>query len=223
MLRILLCVPTATDLNQISEIRELTTTHSVVVLNGNVSANDLYQQCKNQFDIIHFGGHGGPNGFQLSETEVLTPTDIAQLCRMAQCKILYLNACDMGQVAGYVSRHGGTRNHTPRYIIYSQIRLPDKEAWQRPLTFYSELRTQNTESLREANIITAYQTADADGIMYNLLVSPTFLEALLIEIEALRHQYGIHQIEITTKQLLGMAAITSLLILTIILAYLFLT
>lgn len=223
MLRILLCVPTTTNLNQIPEIRELTSTHSVAVLNGNVTANDLYQQCKNQFDIIHFGGHGGPQGIQLSETELLSPSDIAQLCRMARCKILYLNVCDMGIVAGYVSRHGGIRNNNPHYIIYSQIKLPDSEAWQRPLTFYNEIKAQQTGAITDSSILAAYQTADADGTLYNMLVSPTFIETLLLELESLRKQYGRDKIAISPYQLLTMILMATMVMISLITTYIILT
>lgn len=221
MLRILLIVPHATDINLIPEIRELSSQHSVSVLNGNVTANDVYQAAKQEFDIIHLGGHDREEGFKLSDTENLTATDIAQICRMAHCMVLYINTCNMGPVAGSVSRRGGYPNPTPRYIIYSQQKLKDSEAWQGPLTFYYELQHQKSQHIQERAIVNAFQTADADGIRYNMLVSPTFLEQLLLELEQLRRQY--HNVELTTKQLNIIAAAIATITLGIIALFLLLT
>ena len=218
MLRILLCVPQTENLNVIPEIRELTSNHAVTVLNGPVSLNDVFQACKNEFDILHFGGHGDNKGFRLSATEQLSATDIAQLSRMSHARIVYLNACGMGEVAGRISRLIDIRNHKPRYIIYSpQPELKDKEAWQCPLTFYNELAQNGTKD--ESSVITAFLTADAEGTRYNMIISPNFLESILMELENLRKVQHAPQISITHSQLVTVILMTAAIMLIIFTIY----
>ena len=177
MLRICLVAPDATGLDLIPEIRELTASHNVTVLSGPVSSKDVYQTCKlHTYDILHFAGHGDHNGVQLTAGELLRPADIAQLCRMSEAKLIFLNACEMQLVAGYLVRHGA------KYAVAAIIKILDTDAWRAPLIFYNRITHDDELDL---NLVRAYMVAEGDGILYNLLIAPTFLESIFQNLKEL--------------------------------------
>lgn len=174
-MKILLVAPDKPNLLLVPEVREITATHHTEVLNGEVTVKDIFDACKrSNFRAFHFAGHGSADGLQLSKGEILTPKDIAQLCRMAKIEIVVLNACDTGVPAVYATRHGA------RYAIYGIQEIQDSFAWQMPLAFYNALRNGHSE-----DVVGALEIADDGGAIYGWTIAPSFLSSLIEEVRTL--------------------------------------
>lgn len=124
-------------LDTIPEIRALTSMHRVTVLNGTVTAQDVYNACRQeQRDIIHFAAHSDEYKVLLSGDETLDAEDIAQIARIARCRLVFFNSCRSARLATYAVAHG------VQFAIATTVDIPDREAWKTPLSFYGYLHEQ---------------------------------------------------------------------------------
>lgn len=165
-MRILIVAPDGTGLDTIPEVRAIQTWHTVSTLTGRVTAQDIYRACQDTaFDVLHFATHGGPDGVALSDGEVFTPEDVAQVARLKDTAGVYFNSCETGVLASYVVRHG------VRWAIAAEVRLLDAGAWKMPYSFYGALRNGHAR-----DFVGAYILADSGDGDYSLIVSPTYLQ-----------------------------------------------
>lgn len=139
-LRVLLVAPDVANVDGISEIRTITGLHRVTVLNGHVSARDVYDAARLQkFDIIHFAMHSDSDVLKLNG-DVLTPESVSQISRLAGAHLLFFNSCLSGRHASYAVQR------STDFAIYANIQLPDAIAWKMPLTFYEFLADQEGDA-----------------------------------------------------------------------------
>ncbi len=177
-MRILLVAPDQPHLNSIPEIRIVTQKHHVTVLNGPVSAADVYQACRSaHYQIIHFATQSTP--FVVSLTaERLGADDVAQLARMAEAECVVFNSRDAGRLASYAIRHG------VRFAVFAHVDLDEVNAWKFPAAFYDALSNGHSR-----DVIGAYMVADNGDGTYGLVISPSAWQALVEETGDLRRRH----------------------------------
>lgn len=155
-------------LNVTPEIRTITGMHRVTVLNGIVTAQDVYAACRGETrDVIHFATHSDEEHVLLSDGETLDAEDVAQIARMAHCRVLFFNSCRSAKLAAFAVGHG-----VP-YAIATTVDLPDKDAWKTALSFYEYLREQMLQVHDPALVdipLAFRQAVNGDGT-YMLLTS----------------------------------------------------
>lgn len=170
-MQILLIAPDQLGINNIPEVRAITSMGRTVVLSGTVTAGDIYQAVRNKkFDIIHFATHGNEQAQALSGDETLSPEDVAQCARLAGAQLVFFSSCRSGLFASYITRHG------VQYAIHTNIELKDRDAWKLPSAFYdilSEVESAGTP----LNYVEAFATADSGDGNYGLAM-PLNIEGL---------------------------------------------
>lgn len=138
------------------------------VLDGTVTAEDVYQACRDtKFDVHHYATDSGRDGVLLSNGQVFTAEDIAQVARLKETQCLFFNSCNSSGLAAYSVRHG------VRFAVHTNVALPDGEAWKPALAFYESLQNGHGK-----DIVGAYVVADSGDGDYGLYVSPAYLQEL---------------------------------------------
>ena len=125
------------------------------------------------FQVIHFATHSDSNGVLLSNGELLTAQDVAQLARITEAMCIFFNSCLSGRLAAYAVRHG------VRFCVYTNVNLIDDEAWKAPAAFYDSLQNGHSN-----DVVGAYIVSDNGDGTYGLDVSPEWL----VEIQRLAAQ-----------------------------------
>lgn len=167
-MRVLIVAPGQPGLNTVPEVRLIQSWHHTSTLNGEVTAQDVYQAARDTaFDIIHFATHGGPDGVALSGGVLLTAEDIAQVVRLKETPELFFNACSTGSLAAYAVRHG------VRTAICAEVDILDSAAWKLPLAFYSARRNGHA-----GDPVGAYIIADSGDGEYSLHIAPEYVRDL---------------------------------------------
>ena len=173
--------PEQPGINSIPEIRTITRLHHVSLLNGPVSKRDIYDACRNStFQGIHIASHGSPDAICLSNAELLTGEDIAQLGRISEAVFVFSNTCMSAQMASYLVRHGIT------YVIHTTGDIKDAEAWKLPAAFYDVLQNGHGK-----DVVGAFRVADSGDSDYELKIDPDLIDRALLalaEKEAVRRQ-----------------------------------
>lgn len=138
------------------------------VLDGTVTAEDVYQACRDtKFDVHHYATDSGQDGVLLSNGQVFTAEDIAQVARLKETQCLFFNSCNSSRIAAYSVHHG------VRFAVHTNVALPDGEAWKPALSFYESLQNGHGK-----DIVGAYVVADSGDGDYGLYVSPAYLQEL---------------------------------------------
>lgn len=167
-MRVLIVAPEQPGLHTIPEVRAVQAWHYTSTLNGKVTLEDVVQTClATAFDTIHFATHGGPEGLQLSDGELLTPSDVARIARMHDTPEIFFNACNTAGLAARVVREG------PQYAISALNDLPDDDAWKFPYAYYSARQAGHAKGP-----VGAFMAADANDGSYALLVAPAYVQEL---------------------------------------------
>ena len=163
--RVLLVAPDQPEITSVPEIREISSKENLqtTILNGPVTCQDVFRYCKDRYDIIHFVTHGDENGLILSDGLFEAP-DIAQAARVARASIVFMNACDSSELAGYIVSHGVL------WSIQGNSQIPDDKSWKIVLAFYSALA-----GVRPAQVVTAMKVAFDGTGAYGHTVSLEFL------------------------------------------------
>jgi hypothetical protein len=170
-MQILLIVPDQPGINNIPEVRAITSLGRTVVLSGTVTAGDVYQTVRNKkFDIIHFATHGDESVQALSGDETLSPEDVAQCARLAGAQLVFFSSCRSGLFASYVTRHG------VQFAVHTNIELKDRDAWKLPSAFYDILSEAEGTGIA-LNYVEAFATADSGDGNYGLAM-PLNIEGL---------------------------------------------
>lgn len=178
-MRILLIAPDQPDLNFIPEIRLMTEKHHCELLNGRVTATDVYNACRQRDDpedrigVIHFAGHSDQESISLSPGERLGQEDLPRLARMSGALGYFFNSCRSARLAAHATRHGVT------FCIATTIELPDSDAWKMPASFYNSI-----EETGLLDVIRAFVNADNGSGAYQILLDPL----LLLELSRLRRR-----------------------------------
>lgn len=155
-MRVLLIVPTVQpSLDTVPEIRNITALHQVTVLNGNLTDREIYQTAqRGNFDIIHVGAHG----------DTYDRDDLLQIARVANAKLVFLNACNSGKIASYLV------NRDVTYVVSTNEELEDMHAWKMPLAFYEYIARQEHRG-EVVSFPAAYGQADSGNGDYSLSVA----------------------------------------------------
>jgi len=166
-MRVLVVAPNV-DLNARPEIRQIQRKHHVSTLDGVVTAEDIYNTCRDTaFDIIHFASHSNEKGVLLSEGVEFTPEEIAQVARLHETGCVIFNSCLSGRPAAYVIRHG------VRYAIYSNIELQDTQAWKLMVGFYDSLQNG-----AKGNVLVAFDKNDNGDGDYGINIDIRYVMSL---------------------------------------------
>jgi len=174
--RVLLIAPDQRDLNTVPEIRIITQKHHVTLLNGVVTAEDVYAACRIiRFQVIHFATHSNAELVALSGVETLAADDIAQLDRMTGAECIVFNSCLSGKLASYCVAHGAS------YCIYSNVNLPDNDAWKFPAAFYDALSNGHSR-----DVVGSFAVADSGSGDYGLAVSLAIIQRMADSLADLR-------------------------------------
>lgn len=155
-MRVLLIVPNVQPgLDTVPEIRNITALHQVTVLNGNLTDREIYQTAqRGTFDIVHVGAHG----------DTYDRDDLLQIARVANAKLVFLNACNSGKIASFLVAHGIT------YVVSTNEELEDMHAWKFPLAFYEYIARQEHRG-EVVSFPAAYGQADSGEGDYSLSVA----------------------------------------------------
>lgn len=210
-MRILMVAPEQPRLNTIPEIRIITQKHHVTLLNGGVTADDVYLACRMaNYQVIHFATHSNATMVALSDGATLGADDIAQLARMADTECVVFNSCLSNQLASYCVRHGVS------YVIYSNIELPDAEAWKFPAAFYDALSNGHSR-----DIVGSFTVADNGDGEYGLAISPTVYQKYADAVTDLRKQLA-NTVNLAPKTVISisMAVVASMLLMIVVMALL---
>ena len=186
-MRIMLLVPSVSpSLNQIPEIRTITSMHTALVLNGPVPLDEVYDHAqRGNYEIVHIGTH----------KDTYEKDDILQFSRMAGAKLVFLNQCYSGETGSYLVAHG-----IP-FVIVTNVELEDREAWKMPKLFYEYLaRMERTGPISYSE---AYVKADSGEGNHSFLVQL----ALLGVAESLERR-----VRVVEDQVLGWRRLTLILI-----------
>ncbi|CAN5442041.1 hypothetical protein BH10CHL1_BH10CHL1_18020 [soil metagenome] len=161
-MKILLIVPDQPGINNIPEVRAITSLGRTVVLSGTVTVADVYQQARYaKFDIIHFATHGDESNQMLSNGEAMSPEDVAQCGRQCGAHLIFFSSCRSGLFASYVTRHG------VRYAVHTNIELKDRDAWKLPSAFYDILNEAENAG-KALDYVQAFLQADSGDGSYGL-------------------------------------------------------
>lgn len=163
VVKVLLIVPNVQPgLDTVPEIRNITALHQVTVLNGTLTDREIYATAqRGNFDIIHVGAH----------RDTYDRDDLLQIARVANAKLVFLNACNSGKIASYLVAHG------INYAISTNEELDDMQAWKFPLAFYEYLARQ----IHDGEVVsypTAYGQADSGDGDYSLSVSVAHISTM---------------------------------------------
>lgn len=213
-MKILVVAPESHDLKVLPEISSITAMHNVTILGGSVTARRIYDTAAQmQFDVVHFMSHGSLEGILLSDGDVLSREQISAICRITRARLLFLNSCDMSQVAAYATRHGVD------FVIFAVHEIADEDAWTIPISFY---RTASDQS--DLSFLSAILIADSGEGVYSYAVNPDVIIRYIKEIADLSSRVdklegkaaSDHSIN-SRRLFIGMVVYA--LILTIVLAY----
>ena len=165
-MRILLVCPDVPGVDAIAEVRQLQSWHDIAVLHGTVTVGDVYRALQEKtYDSVYFASHGGPQGIQLSNNNIMSAEDIAQACRQKEVKGIFFSACSTGRLASYCVRHGIV------WAISSEVELADETAWKLAAAFYGQQRNGHAK-----DFVGAYLLADSGDGEYALHISPLWVQ-----------------------------------------------
>jgi hypothetical protein len=177
-MKILLIAPENHDLRTLPEISSITISHNVRLLIERVTARMLFDLCASErYDVLHFAGHGGPDGILLSDNVLLTADEIATLSRMSGARVIFFNACSTGRLAAYSIRHGAA------FVFFAVVDLEDDKAWSKPTAFY-----RNATDTSDASLLAALAVADAGDSDYGYMVAPSLIIRYIDKIAEMQAQ-----------------------------------
>lgn len=164
-MRVLIVAPDQPGINTIPEVRLIQAWHHTSTLNGRVTSEDIFRACQDTaFDVIHFATHGGPDGVLLSDGEVFSAEDVAQVARLRETGEVFFNACETGSIAAYVVSHG------VRTAISAEREVEETQAWKLPAAYYSARRNGHSK-----DPVGAYVMASSGDGDYSLMVDPRWI------------------------------------------------
>jgi hypothetical protein len=200
MIRVLLVAPDQPGISSISEVRTITALLRVTVLNGTVTAQDIYSEARHgKYDVLHVATHSEDHAVHLSGGETLSPEDVAQVARLCGAQLILFNSCRSGLMAAYAVAHD-----VPA-AIYCNVELLDREAWKLPLSFYSLLAEQDT-ALGVLDIASAFHGADTGEGLYGMLVRiDQFPAAAKLAVEMAEQRTKLAQIETALNRMTQLA------------------
>lgn len=169
-MRILLVAPDQVGIDSNPEVDLLSSMHRVRIMQSVVTRQRIYNDVRNEkYDVIHFVTHSDEYSLSLSDNELLSAEDVAQIARLGSVQLLFFNSCTSGRIADYSVRHG-----VP-FAIHTNTDLSDESAWKMPLTFYRFLKDQDEQG-GDINFIDAFISADTGEGIYGLSISHTVVE-----------------------------------------------
>lgn len=150
-MKILLIAPRHRDINQVPEIRQLTSLHRTTVLNGDITVQHIFDEVRQQdYDIVHFATDlvsERNDEMYISNTESMGLADTDSILKLAKAKMVFFNFCSSARFATYVTNRGLD------CAIYTTIAIEDRLAWRFPLAFYEQLKRKESTALFSFNEI----------------------------------------------------------------------
>ena len=117
-MRILLVCPDVPGVDAIAEVRQLQSWHDIAVLHGTVTVGDVYRALQEKtYDSVYFASHGGPQGIQLSNNNIMSAEDIAQACRQKEVKGIFLTAWKLAAAFYGQQRNGHAKDFVGAYLL----------------------------------------------------------------------------------------------------------
>ena len=201
MIRVLLIAPDQPGVNSIPEVRTITALLRVTVLNGTVTAQDIYAEARyGKYDVLHFVTHSEDYAARLSNDETLSPEDVAQVARLCGAQLIMFNSCRSGVLAAYAVRH------SVPFAIHCNIELLDREGWKLPLAFYSLLAEQRATT-GVLDIPGAFDAADTGEGLYGLAMRiDQFTATAKLTAEIADQRVRLNQIETALGRMMQLAA-----------------
>lgn len=164
-MKVLMISPSISGIDSEPEIDLITSMHRVRLLHGDVNRERVYNDVKGgSYDIIHFASHSTDEGVEISNGEILSASDIAQIAKIANASLLFFNSCESGKLADYAVSHGIL------YAIYTNVPLLDDGAWKMPMAFYKSMAEQY-ESDEDIDYFLAFSNADTREGVYGISLS----------------------------------------------------
>lgn len=181
-MNILLVAPDQHGIDAHPEVDLITGMHRVHLLQGKVPKQRLYNDVRTStYDVIHFATHSTEEYLALSDGNVLTPEEIAQIARLGKAQLLFFNSCVSGRMADYSVRHG------VQYSVHTNVELEDNESWKMPLAFYRFLKDQK-DSGKDVNFVEAFMAADTGDGIYGLSISHALVLNNLTVLEEIKRE-----------------------------------
>lgn len=150
-MKILLIAPRHRDINQVPEIRQLTSLHRTTVLHGDISVQNIFDEVRQQdYDIVHFATDlvsERNDEMYISEKESMGLADTDSILKLSKAKMVFFNFCSSARFATYVTNRGLD------CAIYTTIPIEDRLAWRFPLAFYEQLKRKEANALFSFNEI----------------------------------------------------------------------
>ena len=166
--RVLIVSADSPGIDSVREVRFIQGIHHTSLLHGTVTEADIFAVCRDTaFDIIHFASHGGPEGVQLSNGEIMDANSIATVARLRETEGLIFNSCEAAVLANYAVRHG------VRWALSADGVLENDDAWKLPAAFYGALRNGHSR-----DIVGAFILADGGDGKYGLRWNPLYIQEL---------------------------------------------
>jgi hypothetical protein len=147
-MRILIVAPDG-DLQNLAELIEAVGENIATPLRGTVTARELLQRLRSeQFDAVHFAGHGESMELGLSDGPLSIELLSSAIQEGTHPRLMFFNAC--ASLPAAASLHGYGVGYT---IGWRQDEVPDNAASSFAVTFYNSLR------LNGGNVRRAFDSA----------------------------------------------------------------
>lgn len=179
-MKVLLVAP-ATNLDVIPEIRTISSQHTTFLLNGTVTAEDVYDAVSSQeFDIIHFASHQAANEstldrIQLSNNDYLDLPSISRVVKLGKAKLVILSICQGSRIAVYLI------NQKIPNVLFATTAIEDHIAWQLMSAFYSVLKRYEIEG-KQIDYHEIFKSVDSGDGQYGMMVSIDLYKNVLNDI-----------------------------------------
>ena len=117
--------------------------YSVLHVEGDVTRERIMQRIqKREFDIIHYAGHSGADGIQLSDTKdgkrvIMDAAALVQLARAVKARLVFLNGCTSIDIGQFL-----IDEHVP-YVICTMSGIDNVMARETSQLFYASLAETN--------------------------------------------------------------------------------
>lgn len=189
------------NIDTIPEIRTITAQHKTHVLNGSVTAQDIYAAVSNnEYDALHFATHirNEPrllDEIMLSNGETLDLNSATRFARLANARLVMFNTCMAARFATYM-----VRNRIP-CVIYTTVAIEDRTAWELPCAFYEQCKRAE-KSGQAIDFKAIFDLVDDGGGTYGILNSGDYYVSL-IQLAMTPMWEAVEQIRVQTEKLIA--------------------
>ena len=183
-MKILLIAPKHRDINQIPEIRQLTSLHRTTVLNGDLSVQNIFDEVRKQdYDVVHFATDlmsEKNDEMYINERETLGLSDTDNILKLAKATLVFFNFCSSSRFATYVTNRG------IECAIYTTVPIEDRLSWRFPIAFYEQIKRE--ENQKGFSLTAIYESiAPSDG-SYGLVAGIKYYQGYFKQLNDLLYE-----------------------------------